>query len=115
MVEFSTIHHVGFAVGVAGILFAAKCLFDIADSTKRLVAAWVPEDEEEDEEAFDEADVPSSTTTNPTEGSTRSVTSMPSSITIVQSDKGTSATFDYEPGPAHVNPDLTIATKPEAL
>jgi len=104
MVEFSTIHHVGFAVGVGSILFAAKCLFDIADSAKRLVAAWVPEDEE-DEEAFDKAGVP--------EGSARSVTSMPSSITIVQSDKGTSATFDYEPGPAHVNPDLTIATKSE--
>lgn len=99
MVEFSTIHHVGFAVGVAGILFAAKCLFDIADSAKRLVAAWVPEDEE-DEEVFDEADVPSSTTTNPVEavrrGGARGV-AQPSSTTVV-------------PGAAHVNPDLTTKT-----
>ena len=96
MVEFSTIHHVGFAVGVGGILFAAKCLFDIADSAKRLVAAWVPEDEEEDEEAFDEADVPSSTTTNPV------------TVTVTQTDALSWASVS---GPAHVNPDLTTKTE----
>jgi hypothetical protein len=94
MVEFSTIHHVGFAVGVVGILFAAKCLFDIADSAKRLVAAWAPEDEEDEE-------VSSNTTTNPTEavwrGGARDV-AQPSS---------TAAT----PGAAHVNPDLTTKTE----
>lgn len=103
MVEFSTIHHVGFAVGVGSILFAAKCLFDIADSAKRLVAAWVPEDEE-DEEAFDKADVP--------EGSARSVTSMPSAASIPETPGEGLGRHSY--GPAHVNPDLTIATKPEA-
>lgn len=98
MVEFSTIHHVGFVVGVAGILFAAKCLFDIADSAKRLAAAWAPEDEDE---AFDEADVPSSTTTNPVDsvwrGGARGI-AQPSSTTVV-------------PGAAHVNPDLTTKTE----
>lgn len=98
MVEFSTIHHVGFAVGVGGILFAAKCLFDIADSAKRLVAAWVPEDDE-DEEAFDEADVPSSTTTNPV------------TVTVTQTEKGITAKFDCDHGVAHVNPDLTTKTE----
>ena len=92
-VEFSTIHHVGFAIGVAGILFAAKCLFDIADSAKRLVAAWVPEDEEEDEEAFDEAGMPNSTVTS-------AAPQQPSACTHNEDEALTT-------GAAHVNPDLT--------
>lgn len=107
MVEFSTIHHIGFAVGVGGILFAAKCLFDIADSAKRLVAAWVPEDEEEedgtlqaelDKERADHQET--CELLNQAQAKLRSMATNPA-------DSGA----QVKPGAAHVNPDLTTKTE----
>lgn len=77
MVEFSTIHHVGFAVGVVGILFAAKCLFDIAESAKQIARYYPLDDDDEQDESPASAVAPAA----------------PSAQTI------------GEVGAAHVNPD----------
>lgn len=50
MVDPITLQHVGFAVGVVGIVLATKALFDIAESAKQ-IARYYPIDDDEQEES----------------------------------------------------------------
>jgi hypothetical protein len=50
MVDPITLQHVGFAVGVVGIVLGTKALFDIAESAKQ-IARYYPLDDDEQEES----------------------------------------------------------------
>lgn len=78
MVDPITLQHVGFAVGVVGIVLGTKALFDIAESAKQ-IARYYPLDNDEQEESQANAVAPAP----------------PSAQTIA------------EVGAAHVNPDIT--------
>lgn len=78
MVDPITLQHVGFAVGVVGIVLATKALFDIAESAKQ-IARYYPLDDDEQEESQANAVAPAAP----------------------------SAQMIGEVGAAHVNPDIT--------
>lgn len=86
MVDLITLQHVGFAVGVVGIVLATKALFDIAESAKQIARYYPLDDDEQDD---DEQDDSQANAVAP---------AAPSAQTI------------GEVGAAHVNPD--IMTKP---
>lgn len=81
MVDPITLQHVGFAVGVVGIVLCTKALFDIAESAKQ-IARYYPLDDDDD----DEQDESPASAVAPV---------APSAQTI------------GEVGAAHVNPDIT--------
>jgi hypothetical protein len=82
MVDPITLQHVGFAVGVIGIVLATKALFDIAESAKQIARYYPLDDDDEQDESPASAVAPAT----------------PSAQTI------------DEVSTAHVNPD--IMTKP---
>ena len=82
MVDTITLQHVGFAVGVVGIVLATKALFGIAESAKQIARYYPLDDDDEQDESPASAVAPAA----------------PSAQTI------------GEVGAAHVNPD--IMTKP---
>ncbi len=79
MVDPITLQHVGFAVGVVGIVLGTKALFDIAESAKQIARYYPLDDDDEQDESPASAVAPAA----------------PSAQTI------------GEVGAAHVNPDIT--------
>ncbi len=79
MVDPLTLQHVGFAIGVVGIVLATKALFDIAESAKQIARYYPLDDDDEQDESPASAVAPAA----------------PSAQTI------------GEVGAAQVNPDIT--------